>query len=207
MSSRYIALIPYPNGRRLQHPKLPTEDGRPIPQGRQALSFAPTLLQRNQPNLRRKPFRGEGPYPRIRPAPDTGTYNSPCDKEAIEAYDSMDYIEYNISQIARCFGLDDTNLSKQLRTHYPRVIKRHEKVRKRLGLSDNLPHGTRQFCKKRYAGAERLLRGDRYITFSEAARSSDISDWSSICCFTTKSLWASVLRFGKRRSNNSAKAK
>lgn len=67
-------------------------------------------------------------------------YNSPCDKEAIEAYDSMDYIEYNISQIARCFGLDDTNLSKQLRTHYPRVIKRHEKVRKRLGLSDNLPH-------------------------------------------------------------------
>lgn len=134
-------------------------------------------------------------------------YNSPCDKEAIEAYDSMDYIEYNISQIARCFGLDDTNLSKQLRTHYPRVIKRHEKVRKRLGLSDNLPHGTRQFCKKRYAGAERSLRGDRYITFSEAARSSDISDWSSICCFTTKSLWASVLRFGKRRSNNSAKAK
>lgn len=50
-------------------------------------------------------------------------YNSPCDKEAIEAYDSMDYIEYNISQIARCFGLDDTNLSKQLRTHYPRVGK------------------------------------------------------------------------------------
>lgn len=128
-------------------------------------------------------------------------------KEAVEACSSMDYIEYNISQIARCFGLDDTNLSKQLRTHYPRVIKRHEKVRKRLGLSDNLPHGTRQFCKKRYAGAERLLRGDRYITFSEAARSSDISDWSSICCFTTKSLWASVLRFGKRRSNNSAKAK
>ena len=27
------------------------------------------------------------------------------------------------------------NLSKQLRTHYPRVIKRHEKVRKRLGLN------------------------------------------------------------------------
>ncbi|MFQ9761671.1 MAG: hypothetical protein ACLRZL_14135 [Alistipes communis] len=85
-------------------------------------------------------------------------YNSPCDKEAIEAYDSMDYIEYNISQIARCFGLDDTNLSKQLRTHYPRVIKRHEKVRKRLGLSDNLPHGTRQFCK------EAVCRGRKAAT-------------------------------------------
>lgn len=207
MSSRYIALIPYPNGRRLQHPKLPTEDGRPIPQGRQALSFARLSCSEISRTCGVSLSGVKGHIREYDRHLILAQYNSPCDKEAIEAYDSMDYIEYNISQIARCFGLDDTNLSKQLRTHYPRVIKRHEKVRKRLGLSDNLPHGTRQFCKKRYAGAERLLRGDRYITFSEAARSSDISDWSSICCFTTKSLWASVLRFGKRRSNNSAKAK
>lgn len=62
-------------------------------------------------------------------------------KEAFEACSSMDYIEYNLSQIARRFGLDGTNLGKQLRTHYPGVVERSEEVRKRLGLSDNLPRG------------------------------------------------------------------
>lgn len=96
-------------------------------------------------------------------------------KEVVEACSSMDYIEYNLSQIARRFGLDGTNLGKQLRTHYPGAVERCEEVRKRLGLSDNLPRGTRQFCKKRYAGAVRLLRGNRYITVSEAARRCVIS--------------------------------
>lgn len=96
-------------------------------------------------------------------------------KEAVEACSSMDYIEYNLSQIARRFGLDGTNLGKQLRTHYPGAVERSEEVRKRLGLSDNLPRGTRQFCKKWYAGAVRLLCGNRYITVSEAARRCDIS--------------------------------
>lgn len=96
-------------------------------------------------------------------------------KEAFEACSSMDYIEYNLSQIARRFGLDGTNLGKQLRTHYPGAVERCEEVRKRLGLSDNLPRGTRQFCKKWYAGAVRLLCANRYITVSEAARCCVIS--------------------------------
>ena len=96
-------------------------------------------------------------------------------RDAIEACDSMDYIEYNVSQIARRFGLDGTNLGKQLRTHYPGVIERREEVRKRLGLSDNLPRGTRPFCGEQYAGAVGLLRADRYITVREAARRCDVS--------------------------------
>lgn len=96
-------------------------------------------------------------------------------KEAVEACDSMDYIEYNVSQIARRFGLGGTNLGKQLRRHYPGVIERREEVRKRLGLSDNLPRGTRQVCKERYAEAVKLLRANRYITVCEAARRCDIS--------------------------------
>lgn len=64
-------------------------------------------------------------------------------KEAIAACDSMDHIGYNVSQIAREFGLNGTNLARQLRTHYPEVLEFRERERQRLGLGDNLPRGTR----------------------------------------------------------------
>ncbi len=96
-------------------------------------------------------------------------------KDAIEACDNLDYIEYNVSQIAREFGLDGTNLGRQLRTHYPGVIEWREKVRERLGLGDNLPRGTRPHCKEQYAKAVELLRSDRYVTTQEAAESCGVS--------------------------------
>lgn len=96
-------------------------------------------------------------------------------REAVEACDSMDYIACNVSQIAREFGLDGTNLGKQLRTHYPGVIERREEVRRRLGLDDNLPRGTRPQCRERYAGAVELLRGDRYLTVLEVAERCGVS--------------------------------
>lgn len=90
-------------------------------------------------------------------------------KDAIEACGSLDYIELNVSQIAREFGLDGTNLGRQLRTHYPGTIEWREKVRDRLGVCDRLPRGTRPFCKEQYAAAVELLRSDRYITVQDAA--------------------------------------
>ena len=96
-------------------------------------------------------------------------------KEAIEACDSLDYIEYNVSQIAREFGLDGTILGRQRRRHYPGVIEWREKVRERLGLGDNLPRDTRQHCKKQYSKAVELLRSDRYITTQEVADSCGVS--------------------------------
>ncbi len=96
-------------------------------------------------------------------------------KDAIEACDGLDYIEYNVSQIAREFGLDGTNLGRQLRTHYPGVIEWREKVRERLGIGDNLPRGTRRYCKEQYAKAVELLRSDRYITVQEAAEFCGVS--------------------------------
>lgn len=96
-------------------------------------------------------------------------------KDAIEACGSLDYIEYNVSQIARGFGLDGTNLGRQLRTHYPWIIEWREKVRERLGISDHLPRGTRRFCKEQYAKAVELLRSDRYITVQEVAGSCGVS--------------------------------
>lgn len=96
-------------------------------------------------------------------------------KDAIEACESLDYIEYNVSQIAREFGLDGTNLGRQLRTHYPGVIEWRETVRERLGLGDNLPRGTRRYCKEQYAEAVKLLRANRYITVQEAADTCGVS--------------------------------
>lgn len=96
-------------------------------------------------------------------------------KDAIEACGSLDYIEYNVSQIAREFGLNGTNLGRQLRTHYPGIIEWREKVREKLGISDNLPRGTRPFCKEQYAEAVKLLRGNSYITTQEAADTCGVS--------------------------------
>ena len=96
-------------------------------------------------------------------------------KEAIAACDSMDHIGYNVSQIAREFGLNGTNLARQLRTHYPEVLEFRERERQRLGLGDNLPRGTRPKCKEQYAKAVELLHADRYITVQEAAERCDVS--------------------------------
>lgn len=79
-------------------------------------------------------------------------------KEAIAACDSMDYIDCNVSQIAREFGLSGTNLGRQLRTHYPEVLEVRERARQRLGLDDGLPRGTRPWCKEQYAEALHLYR-------------------------------------------------
>lgn len=96
-------------------------------------------------------------------------------KEAIEACDSMEYIGYNISEIAREFGLDGTNLANQLRRHYPGVLEFREQARQRLGLDDGLPRGMRPYCKELYAEPVELLRADRYVTVQEAAERCNVS--------------------------------
>lgn len=96
-------------------------------------------------------------------------------KEAVAACDSMDYIAYNVSQIAHEFGLSGTNLGRQLRTHYPEVLEFRERARKRLGVGDNLPRGTRSWCKEQYAEAVELLCADRYITVRDAAERCNVS--------------------------------
>lgn len=114
-------------------------------------------------NIKLGPLRGQLPATRAK-------Y-----KEAIAACDSMDYIEYNVSQIAREFGLSGTDLGRQLHTHYPEVLEFRERARQRLGLDDGLPRGTRLWCKEQYAEAVELLRADRYITVQEAAERCNVS--------------------------------
>lgn len=96
-------------------------------------------------------------------------------KDAIEACRSLDYIECNVSQIARAFGLDGTNLGRQLRTHYPGTIEWREQVRECLGICDRLPRGARRHSKEQYAEAVNLLRGNSYITTQEVADKCGVS--------------------------------
>lgn len=79
-------------------------------------------------------------------------------KQAIEACDNLSYIQYNVSQIARQFGLDGTALSNQLKLHYPEIIERREKARARLGLNDNFSRGAKPESVRIYAKAVEMLR-------------------------------------------------
>lgn len=79
-------------------------------------------------------------------------------RDAVAACDDIRYIEYNVSQIARLFGLDPTALGNQLRNHYPEILERREKERRRLGINDNLHRGAKAWCTEQYADAVEHLR-------------------------------------------------
>ncbi len=95
-------------------------------------------------------------------------------RTAVAAADSIDYIEFNVSQIARIFGLDATCLANQIRRHYPEIMPRREAERRRLGLNDNIHRGVRPWCEKDYAGAVELLRNSD-MTVREAADACGVS--------------------------------
>ena len=52
-------------------------------------------------------------------------------KEAVQACDSIRYIDLNVSQVARKFGVNATALANFMRVHYSEVLKRREEWRKR----------------------------------------------------------------------------
>lgn len=79
-------------------------------------------------------------------------------KDAIRACDDAAYIEYNVSQIAHIFRLDPSSLLQQLHNHYPEILERREKERRRLGINDNLHRGVKPWCKEQYADAVEHLR-------------------------------------------------
>lgn len=79
-------------------------------------------------------------------------------KDAVNACDSMEYIEYNVSQIARKFGLNGTALANYMRIHYEDIPVRREKIRRKLGINDNVYRGARPECVEQYAEAVEMYR-------------------------------------------------
>ncbi len=95
-------------------------------------------------------------------------------REAIAACDSKEYIEYNISQIARIFNVDCSSLASQLRRHYPEIVPRRESERRQMGITINLQYGARKWSKEGYAKAvEMLQRSD--MTIGQVANMCDVS--------------------------------
>ncbi len=77
-------------------------------------------------------------------------------RDAISACESMDYIEYNVSQIARRFGLSGTALANFMRVHSPQVLIWREQMRHWLAINDNAPRGLQPKYRDQYADAVRL---------------------------------------------------
>lgn len=77
-------------------------------------------------------------------------------KKAIDASGSLEYIDLNMSQIARKFGVESTALANFMRIHYMDTLKWREKVRHWLGINDNLQRGARPACTAQYAKAVEL---------------------------------------------------
>lgn len=95
-------------------------------------------------------------------------------KDAVAACDSLNYIDLNVSQIARKFGTNGTALANFMRIHYAEILTWREKVRRRLGINDNVWHGARPECTKQYAEALELYR-DTDMTLPEVAEACKVS--------------------------------
>lgn len=96
-------------------------------------------------------------------------------KDAVAACDSMSYIELNVSQVARKFGVGGTPLANFMRVHYPEILKRREEVRRQLGINDNVWHGVRRESVNQYADAVELY-STTHMTVSEIAERCGVSE-------------------------------
>lgn len=95
-------------------------------------------------------------------------------RDAIAACDSIEYIEYNISQIARIFDVDCSSLATQLRKYYPEIVPRRELERQKMGIHVNLQYGARKWTKEAYKSAIEVL-GSTDVTIEEAATQCNVS--------------------------------
>lgn len=95
-------------------------------------------------------------------------------KDAVAACESLTFIDLNISQIARKYGVSATALTNFMRIHYHDILVWRDKVRKRLGINEHIVHGARRQCIKQYAKAVELYK-DTDMTMSEIAEACNVS--------------------------------
>lgn len=128
--------------------------------------------------LRRNQISADGKLPEVIKIKAVGQQNVNAHakyKDAVAACDSLDYIDLNLSQVARKFGLDGTSLANFMRIHYEDTLVWREKVRCRLGINDNVWRGARPECVEQYAKAVSLYKTTHY-TIPEIADLCKVSE-------------------------------
>ena len=95
-------------------------------------------------------------------------------REAIAACSSAEYIEYNISQIARIFDVNCSSLATQLRKYYPDIVPSREKERQNMGIQINLQYGVRKWTQDAYKSAVEMLDATD-MTIEEVANECNVS--------------------------------
>ena len=111
--------------------------------------------------LRRKGISCEGKNPediKVIPPGQPNIVSCAKYKESVEACGSLEYIDLNVSQVARKFNVNGTALANYMRRHYDEILIWREKVRKRLGIGDNVHRGVRPECEEQYAEAVEMYR-------------------------------------------------
>ena len=78
--------------------------------------------------------------------------------EAVEACKSLDYIDLNVSQVARKFNVNGTALANYMRLHYEEIPIWRENVRRMLGIGDNVHRGVRPECEEQYVLAVEMYK-------------------------------------------------
>lgn len=76
----------------------------------------------------------------------------------MEACKSLDYIDLNVSQVARKFNVNGTALANYMRLHYEEIPIWRENVRRMLGIGDNVHRGVRPECEEQYASAVEMYK-------------------------------------------------
>lgn len=78
--------------------------------------------------------------------------------EAVEACKSLEYIDLNVSQVARKFNVNGTALANYMRLHYEEIPIWRENVRRMLGIGDNVHRGVRPECEEQYVLAVEMYK-------------------------------------------------
>ena len=95
-------------------------------------------------------------------------------RDAIMACQSIDNLEFTITDIARKYQLKPECLRNQLKRHFPEVFARREKMRDTLGYSRPGNRGLKKATVEKYADAIQTLR-ETHLTIREVAERCNVS--------------------------------
>ncbi|MBM6890057.1 hypothetical protein H6A30_07180 [Bacteroides caecigallinarum] len=96
-------------------------------------------------------------------------------KDAVQACKSINYIELNISQIARKFGHNATSLANFMQIHYSDLLTRRKKIREKMGFRNYYNQAVHQNCVKQYEAAVEMYRNTN-LSVKGVAEQCNVSD-------------------------------